>query len=156
MGFPGPESESLNAQMLVDSIPALIHTGWPDGYLDYFNKPWLTYFGVTLDKVVGWNWTAVIHPDDVEGILAKWRACLASGETFEYESRVRGANGEYRWMFHRKVPQRDANGNIVKWYGIKLGASFISPRLWQLKKRKSSKQLCENAKGESPGRPEPP
>jgi hypothetical protein len=25
MDFPGPESESLNAQMLVDSIPALIH-----------------------------------------------------------------------------------------------------------------------------------
>src|SRR6267143_3219948 len=116
-----PETtESLNIQLLVDSIPALIHTGRPDGYLDYFNKPWLTYFGVTLDKVVGWNWTAVIHPEDVEGILAKWRACLVSGETFEYESRVRRANGEYRWMFHRKVPLRGADGNIVKWYGSSL------------------------------------
>jgi PAS domain S-box-containing protein len=111
------QRESLNIQLLVDSIPALIHTGRPDGYLDYFNKPWLTYFGVTLDKVVGWNWTAVIHPEDVEGILTSWRACLVSGEIFEYETRVRGANGEYRWMFHRKVPLRDANGNIVKWYG---------------------------------------
>src|SRR6266446_7429104 len=111
------QRESLNIQLLVDSIPALIHTGRPDGYLDYFNKPWLTYFGVTLDKVVGWNWTAYIHPEDVEGILARWRACLATGEIFEYETRVRGANGEYRWMFHRKVPLRDANGNIVKWYG---------------------------------------
>jgi PAS domain S-box-containing protein len=110
-------TDSLNIQLLVDSIPALIHTGRPDGYLDYFNKPWLTYFGVTLDKVVGWNWTSVIHPEDVEGILAKWRACLATGEIFEYEARVRGVNGEYRWMFHRKVPLRDANGNIVKWYG---------------------------------------
>jgi PAS domain S-box-containing protein len=117
MTSTGQQSESLNIQLLIDSIPALIHTGRPDGYLDYFNKPWLTYFGVTLDKVVGWNWTAVIHPEDVEGILAKWRACLLSGETFEYESRVRTANGEYRWMFHRKVPLRDANGNIVKWYG---------------------------------------
>ena len=114
------QRESLNIQLLVDSIPALIHTGRPDGYLDYFNKPWLTYFGVTLDKVVGWNWTAVIHPEDVEGILAQWQACLASGETFEYESRVRRANGEYRWMFHRKVPLRDADGNIVKWYGSSL------------------------------------
>ena len=72
------QRESLNIQLLVDSIPALIHTGRPDGYLDYFNKPWLTYFGVTLDKVVGWNWTAVIYPEDVEGILARWRACLVS------------------------------------------------------------------------------
>ncbi len=108
---------SLNIQLLVDSIPALIHTARPDGYIDYFNKGWLEYFGATLDEVAGWNWTAVVHPDDVEGIVAKWRACLATGEVFEYETRVRGAIGEYRWMFHRKVPLRDANGNIVKWYG---------------------------------------
>jgi PAS domain S-box-containing protein len=120
MASSGQGSERLNAQLLVDSIPALIHTARPDGYLDYFNKPWLEYLGVTLDKVTGWNWTAFVHPEDVEGILAKWRACLATGETFEYETRVRRASGEYRWMFHRKVPLRDANGNIVKWYGSSL------------------------------------
>jgi formate hydrogenlyase transcriptional activator len=120
MASSGPGSERLNAQLLVDSIPALIHTARPDGYLDYFNKPWLEYLGVTLDKVAGWNWTAFIHPEDVEGILARWRACLTTGEIFEYETRVQRANGEYRWMFHRKVPLRDANGNIVKWYGSSL------------------------------------
>src|SRR6266404_3988125 len=120
MASSGQGSVSLNAQLLVDSIPALIHTARPDGYLDYFNKPWLEYLGVTLDKVTGWNWTAAVHPEDVEGIVAKWRACLATGEIFEYETRVRSANGEYRWMFHRKVPLRDANGNIVKWYGSSL------------------------------------
>jgi len=120
MAASGQASESFNAQLLVDSIPALIHTATPDGYLDYFNKPWLEYFGVTLDKVAGWNWTAFIHPEDVEGILAKWRACLETGEVFEHETRVRSANGEYRWMFHRKVPLRDENGNIVKWFGSSL------------------------------------
>src|SRR5713226_3258755 len=120
MASSGQGSVPLNAQLLVDSIPALIHTARPDGYLDYFNKPWLEYLGVTLDKVTGWNWTAAVHPEDVEGIVAKWRACLATGEVFEYETRVRSANGEYRWMFHRKVPLRDANGNIVKWYGSSL------------------------------------
>src|SRR6266852_717658 len=120
MASSGQGSVPLNAQLLVDSIPALIHTARPDGYLDYFNKPWLEYLGVTLDKVAGWNWTAFVHAEDVEGIVAKWRACLATGEIFEYETRVRRANGEYRWMFHRKVPLRDANGNIVKWYGSSL------------------------------------
>ena len=120
MASSGQGSERLNAQLLVDSIPALIHTARPDGHLDYFNKPWLEYLGVTLDKVAGWNWTAFIHPEDVDGIVAIWRACLATGEIFEYETRVRRANGDYRWMFHRKVPLRDANGNIVKWYGSSL------------------------------------
>jgi PAS domain S-box-containing protein len=120
MASSGQGTERLNAEVIVDSIPALIHTARPDGYLDYFNKPWLEYLGVTLDKVTGWNWTAFVHPQDVEGIVAKWRACLATGEMFEYEARVRSANGEYRWMFHRNVPVRDANGNIVKWYGSSL------------------------------------
>jgi formate hydrogenlyase transcriptional activator len=120
MAFLGQGTERMNAQLLVDSIPALIHTARPDGYLDYFNKPWLEYLGVTLDKVIGWNWTAFVHPEDVEGIVAKWRACVASGEIFEYETRVRRASGEYRWMFHRKVPLRDADDNIVKWYGSSL------------------------------------
>jgi PAS domain S-box-containing protein len=120
MASPRRESEPLNIQLLVDSIPSLIHTAMPDGYLDYFNKPWLEYLGVTLDEVAGWKWKAFIHPEDVEGIVDKWQACLASGEIFEYETRVRRADGEYRWMFHRKVPLRDANDNIVKWYGSSL------------------------------------
>src|ERR1700731_2744694 len=120
MASAGQQPESLNIQLLVDSIPALIHTARPDGYLDYFNKPWLEYLGATLDEVAGWKWKVFVHPEDVEGILAKWRACLSTGEIFEYETRVRRANGEYRWMLHRKVPLRDANGNIVKWYGSSL------------------------------------
>src|SRR5271156_4113178 len=120
MASSRPESGPLNIQLLVDSIPALIHTAMPDGYLDYFNKPWLEYLGVTLDKVAGWDWTSFIHPEDLDGIVAKWRACLATGEIFEYETRVRRADGEYRWMFHCKVPLRDGCGNVVKWYGSSL------------------------------------
>ena len=120
MASSSPESEPLNIQLLVDSIPALIHTSRPDGFLDYFNKPWLEYLGVTLDQMAGWNWTAYIHPEDVDGIVARWRASLATGEIFEYEARVRRANGEYRWMYHRKVPLRNADGNIFKWYGSSL------------------------------------
>src|SRR5450432_1576284 len=120
MASPHREFDAVDVQVLVDSIPALIHTARPDGHLDYFNKRWLEYLGASLDEVAGWNWTAFVHPEDVEGILARWRACLVTGEIFEYETRVLQANGDYRWMYHRKVPVRDADGNIVKWYGSSL------------------------------------
>ncbi len=111
------EIDAFDIQMLVDSIPALIHTAKPDGNLDYFNRRWLEYLGVSLDAVTGWRWTDFIHPDDVEGIVAKWRTSLATGEIFEFEARVRLANGDYRWMFHRKIPLLDRNGGIIRWYG---------------------------------------
>ena len=117
MSSRGDEFGPADLQLLIDSIPALIHSSLPDGYLDYFNQRWLEYVGVPLEDVQGWKWRASIHPDDVAGIVDKWRACLASGEIFEYEARVRRADGEYRWMVHRKVPQRDGRGKIVKWYG---------------------------------------
>jgi PAS domain S-box-containing protein len=104
-------------RLLIDTIPALVHTALPDGNLDYFNKLWLEFVGVPMEQLQGWGWTTAIHPEDVAGIVAKWRACLASGENFEYETRVRRADGEYRWMLHHKVPLRDQVGNIVKWYG---------------------------------------
>src|SRR5271170_3009413 len=141
---PRPGSEPLNIQLLVDSIPALIHTARPDGYLDYFNKPWLEYLGSTLEQVAGWNWTAFIHPEDVEGIVAKWRACLATGETFELETRVRKANGEYRWMFHQKVPLRDASGNIVKWYGSSLDIEERKTAEEQLRRNAQELQRSES------------
>src|SRR5258708_4706063 len=136
-------SERLNAQLLVDSIPALIHTARPDGYLDYFNQPWLESLGVTLYKVTGWNWAAFVHPEDVEGSVAKWRACLATGEVFEYETRVRSADGEYRWMFHRKVPLRDATGNIVKWYGSSLDIEERKTAEEQLRRNAQDLQRSE-------------
>jgi formate hydrogenlyase transcriptional activator len=110
IGFPG-------LQLLTDSIPALIHTSRPDGYLDYFNRRWLEYVGVPLEEFEGWKWTGFIHPDDLAGIVERWHACLASGEVFEYEARVRRADGQYRWMSHSKIPLRDERGQIVKWYG---------------------------------------
>jgi formate hydrogenlyase transcriptional activator len=101
----------------VDTTPAIIHTARPDGYLDYFNRGWLEFFGKSLEEVCGWRWTESIHPDDVDGIVQKWRAALASGEPFEAEARVRRADGTYRALLHRKEPLHDERGNIVKWFG---------------------------------------
>ncbi|MGB2677550.1 MAG: PAS domain S-box protein [Candidatus Acidiferrum sp.] len=117
MASQGHKFESTDLQLLVDSVPALIHTALPDGYLDFFNQTWLRYLGLPLEDLQGWKWTAAIHPEDVEGMVDKWRASLASGEPALYEARVRRADGEYRWMLHCTIAERDKQGTIVKWYG---------------------------------------
>ncbi len=109
--------QTSDLQLLVDLTPSLIDTGGADGYLDFFNQTWLRYVGRPLEDLQGWKWTAFIHPEDVEGIVEKWRESLASGEPFLYEARVLRADGEYRWMLHHKVAVRDECGQIVKWYG---------------------------------------
>jgi formate hydrogenlyase transcriptional activator len=110
------EAEDL-LRRLVDTTPAFLHSAEPNGDIDFFNQRWFEYLGVPVENLLGWGWTSVIHPEDVEPIVAMWRACLATGEVFEAEARVRRADGEYRWFLHRKLPLRAEDGRIVKWYG---------------------------------------
>jgi PAS domain S-box-containing protein len=102
---------------LVDTTPAFVHTALPNGDVDFYNRGWLEYVGLPLTDLLGWGWTCMIHPEDVETIVPKWRAALEAGEPFVAESRVRRADGEYRWFLHREEPLRNEAGEIVKWYG---------------------------------------
>src|SRR5712671_6947652 len=125
MGFGAPLRSGLNGQvraedplrLTLDCIPALLHTAEPDGSLDYFNQRWLDYLGASLDVINGWGWISKIHPDDVDAFVKEWRSSLWTGEPLEAEARVRRKDGVYRWMLHRKVPLRNDQGQVLKWYG---------------------------------------
>src|SRR5271165_1875750 len=109
--------EKNRLRLVIDTTPALLLSALPDGFIDFFNRRWLEYVGLPLEDVQGWGWTAAIHPEDVTGVVDKWRTAIGTGEPFEAEARVRRADGEYRWFLHRKAPLHDNLGNIVKWYG---------------------------------------
>jgi PAS domain S-box-containing protein len=104
-------------RLVIDTAPAMLHSARPDGYVDFFNKRWLEYVGASLQEISGWQWTHVLHPDDVQDVLRKWRSSIATGTPLEAEARFRRADGEYRLMLLRKVPLRAEAGGIVKWYG---------------------------------------
>ncbi|HTO75667.1 MAG TPA: sigma 54-interacting transcriptional regulator [Thermoanaerobaculia bacterium] len=104
-------------RLVVDSIPAMVHTALPDGSLDFFNRTWLDYVGLPLEELLGWGWTKSVHPSDVDGLVAAWRDSIATGNPLDYEARVRRADGEYRWMLHRKVALKDSSGRVVRWFG---------------------------------------
>jgi PAS domain S-box-containing protein len=105
-------------QATIDTIPALVASFKPDGSRDFVNRPWRDYTGLSQEKAKVASWPITVHPDDIESGEARWRACLASGEDFQMDRRLRRADGEYRWHMTRRVPLRDDEGNIVKWYGI--------------------------------------
>jgi PAS domain S-box-containing protein len=109
--------QSLSPRQIIDLAPALIHTARPDGYLDFFNRRWLDFTGQPLEKLLGWGWASCIHPDEVEPFVQKMRESFAGGESFQETSRVRRADGVYRWMLHLKAPLRNSDGIIIKWFG---------------------------------------
>jgi formate hydrogenlyase transcriptional activator len=102
---------------MIDAIPAMTWSSLPDGSVEFLNRRWLDYAGLSLDEALGWGWTAAVHPDDLDLLTNRWRALLASGQPGEIEARLRRHDGEYRRFLFRAEPVRDSRGDIFKWYG---------------------------------------
>src|SRR5262245_42385162 len=101
---------------IIDAIPVLACSNRADGALEFINRRSQDYFGLSQDEISGWQWSVVVHPDDLPTVLEGWRASLSSGNAGEFEGRLRRFDGVYRWFLLRVEPLRDET-NIVRWYG---------------------------------------
>lgn len=107
-----------NLQLTIDTIPALAWSAAADGSAHFFNQNYLDFTGLPPSELHGWQWTRLIHPDDVDAIANEWSRCRASGVGGGIEARMRRRDGVYRWFLFRATPFRDEQGNIVQWFGI--------------------------------------
>lgn len=105
-------------RLIVDTVPALIARYRPDGFMDFRNKTWREYTGLSQDNHEGRRWGSALHPDEEEIVERAWREHLATGEPFELEQRLRSSDGQYRWHRVRRVPLRSDVGEVIKWYAI--------------------------------------
>jgi PAS domain S-box-containing protein len=112
------EASEQHYRALADAMPQVVWTARADGYIDYYNRRWYEYTGLTFEQTRGWGWQPVLHPDDVERALRSWATAVADGDVYQIEYRFRRASdGQYRWHLGRAEPLRDAAGRIVKWFG---------------------------------------
>ncbi len=112
----GQESDA-DFGMLADGVPQMVWICTPDGLNVYFNQRWVDYTGLTLEESYGGGWNTPFHPDDKQAAWDAWRHATETGENYRIESRLRAADGTYRWFLMHGVPVRDAAGNILKWFG---------------------------------------
>ena len=103
-------------RLVIGTIPTMAWSLLPDGAVDFVNQRWLEYTGLSVEEALA-DPNRIVHPEDLPGVMEKWRRDMAVGEQCEYEIRLRRADGEYRWFLVRTAPLRDEQGNIVKWYG---------------------------------------
>ncbi len=102
---------------LSELVPQFVWACTPDGLNVYFNHRWVEYTGLSLQESYGKGWSEPFHPEDRQAAWDAWNQAVATGETYRIESRLRGADGSYRWFLMRGVPLRDEAGKIVKWFG---------------------------------------
>jgi formate hydrogenlyase transcriptional activator len=98
-------------------VPSFLWTSFPDGSKEYLNKRWYEYTGLTLEEGKGWGWKVVVHPEDLDRLIREWLVLVDARKPGELETRIRRYDGQYRWFLIRVVPQFDAEGNVVRWFG---------------------------------------
>ncbi len=101
---------------LADAFPSIVWTARPDGGLDYANRRWHEYTGMSKERSRGWGWLDAIHPDDVGRMQPAWRDAIARQGELSVECRIRrGGAGEYRWHICSATPEQDAEGTLSGW-----------------------------------------
>jgi len=104
-------------RFMAESMPQKIFTATPAGDIDYVNRRWTDFTGLTFDQLRGWQWIKLIHPDDPAENLRRWKKSVETGEFFESEFRFRTQDGAYRWVLMRVRAMRDAGGQVMLWVG---------------------------------------
>ncbi len=119
-------------RLVIDTIPVLVWSKLPDGSADFLNQRFREYTGLFMEEGLGEGWLEAIHPEDPASSIDEWRAAFVAGRPFEFEARLRRADGEYRWFLFRGEPLRDEVGKIVKWYGTTTDIEDRKQAEWSL------------------------
>lgn len=95
---------------VIAAIPQQVWTARADGGLDWVSPQIGTYFGLPAEQIIEQGWMDVVHPEDLDGVVERWTASLASGEPYQAEFRLRRVDGQYRWHLSRahRVGDQDA------------------------------------------------
>ncbi|MBS0417926.1 MAG: EAL domain-containing protein [Proteobacteria bacterium] len=90
----------------------------------YASREYYTALGYRPEVEAGDRdvWMERVHPEDRARVLATVEgARSAVSQLYEYEARIRGADGSYRWMSVRgKAVERDSDGRATRMLGVRI------------------------------------
>ncbi len=102
---------------MANSIPQLAWNARADGFIFWYNQRWYDYTGTTPAQMEGWGWQSVHDPERLSKVMEQWTGAIASGQPFEMEFPLRGADGKFRRFLTRAQPLKNAAGQVVQWFG---------------------------------------
>jgi diguanylate cyclase (GGDEF)-like protein/PAS domain S-box-containing protein len=102
---------------LAEGLPQLIWTCLPDGRCDFLNRRWCEYTGIDQKAQLNFGWLEQVHLEDREQLKKSWMHATATGTEMFMIFRIRRHDGVFRWFDTRAIPQRNDQGDIVRWLG---------------------------------------
>lgn len=126
-------------RLLTESLPLYVWTTDPGGKIDFCNRHFLEFCGMTLETIQPEHLLALVHPEDLPALLEKIAASQTSGAPLEHEYRVHPHNSEeYRWHFAHTETFTDERG---KQRGLGVALDVTSRRAAELETKAAGDRL---------------
>ncbi|MDZ8260661.1 PAS domain-containing protein [Nostoc sp. ChiQUE01b] len=109
-----------------DIAPLMIWMSGCNALYCYFNSNWLKFTRTHLttaasasarEEEIGNIWTGSVHPEDRQRCEDIYLKAFAMHDSFQRQYRLRGTDGEYRWILDTAAPRFAADGSFVGYIG---------------------------------------
>jgi PAS domain S-box-containing protein len=107
---------------MADAAPAMVWVTDENHYCNFLSKSWFDFTGQPVHQGHGIGWMQMIHPEDYEDAKSILLGNLERREEFEYDYRLRTADGGYRWVIDAGRPRFDASGTFRGFVGSVIDA----------------------------------
>ncbi|MBL6459429.1 PAS domain-containing protein [Belnapia sp. T6] len=112
------ESE-VRYRALFEVSPQMVWVADPAGKFTQVNQHYADFVGVPAAQLRDEDWLVHLHSQDREQVRTAWSSAVVSGREYQTEARVRcAADGSYRWVLCKAVPQHAADGRVERWIGV--------------------------------------
>jgi len=88
----------------------------------------------------------IVHPDDRDAVRAATEAHFRTREPFDYEYRLRGGDGQYRWFHGRGTSQWNGSGGPLRMLGSLTEITTRREAATQLASAREAAELANRAK----------
>jgi PAS domain S-box-containing protein len=103
---------------MADGAPVMIWAMDRYGAIEFVNKAFREFFGVTPERVHRDGWRGLLHPDDAARYLSAYDDAVAKRAQFRAQARVRHGSGDWRWIESHATPRIGLLGQFLGYIGV--------------------------------------
>jgi PAS domain S-box-containing protein len=103
---------------MADGSPVMIWAMDRFGAIEFVNKAFRVFFGVTPERVRHDGWRGLLHPDDAARYMSAYEDAVANRQQFRAQARVRSGSGDWRWIESSATPRMAPNGQFLGYVGV--------------------------------------
>ncbi|MES2893244.1 MAG: chemotaxis protein CheB [Bacteroidota bacterium] len=111
------EESEERFKAIADSAPVLLWMAEATDAVNFYNKGWLEFTGLTLEQAVKSGWSDAIHPEDLAEMKHIYEVTFEARKEFFMEFRLKRNDGIYRWISFHGAPRFAIDGNFQGYVG---------------------------------------